>query len=404
MTDMRERLIGGALVWARLHAARDLRNGKGAKAALIIPPAAAGSVGDAAMINATCAALRERGFAHIALASPGGWEALSDIDEWLDLNAWFFGQSRRVLARGVRRLGAFSRSVLIGADCIDGVYNPGSITRRLTLLHEHAGIGGETTVLGSSFGLHPDPVAVERLRSLHRDIVICARDPVSYNRLATATGRPIRQTADLAFLIKSDLGHDAARVALAFIERQAKTGRRTIGLNINFLIEAAHPGFAAAHRRLVDRLLASEHALLLVPHDNRGKTTDASLLDMAIAHLTPAQREHVAMLPPSPPCATKAVLGRLDAIVTSRMHAAILALSTGTAAISFVYQGKFEGLYRLLGLENTGWLLDPAELVHDSVATTDRICALIADAHQSDRIIAAGVAKARALADDNFAS
>ena len=41
----------------------------------------------------------------------------------------------------------------------------------------------------------------------------------------------------------------------------------------------------------------------------------------------------------------KSVIGLCDLLITCRMHIAIVALSKNVPVISFVYQGKFEGLY-----------------------------------------------------------
>jgi polysaccharide pyruvyl transferase WcaK-like protein len=55
----------------------------------------------------------------------------------------------------------------------------------------------------------------------------------------------------------------------------------------------------------------------------------------------------------------KRILGFCGHVITSRMHVAIGALGMGVPVTSFVYRGKFEGLYQHFGL--TDGLLEPTE-------------------------------------------
>ena len=375
---------------------------KGTRRALVIPPTAAGSIGDAAMMNATRARLRKRGFTHVAVAIADGWDAIEGFDTYLPGDDWFFYERKSALARLVGTLGQFSHSFLIGADCIDGTYNAGSITRRMTLLDEHARLGGRARIMGSSFSAAPKRVAIERLRTLDTSITLCARDPVSRDRLIAATRRDIAQTADLAFLTSADPDHPNAAAALSFIDAQNNAGRSVIALNINCVVEQKHPGFAAAHRQLVSSLLDRGYAVLMVPHDSRGEVNDAALLAGAITEVSPEASERIGWLEESPPAATRAVLARVDAIVTSRMHAAILAMSAGTPAICFTYQGKFEGLYQLLGLIDEGLLFDPAKLVEQPAQTQDAILQQIERRAALAETLSAKLGRVRELADKNF--
>ncbi len=342
---------------------------------LVIPPTAAGSVGDAAMLWVAFDELKLAGFERVSYAGPGGWDALPDFDSHHDMDAWFFSSRRSALAQAIKLLGNFSHSMLVGADCIDGTYNPGSITRRMHLLDEHARLGGDARILGSSFSDNPNRDAVSVLRELHPRVVINARDPVSKSRMEQVLARQIQQTADMAFLTPENSNLLEAGAVTSFVREQRDQGRAVVGLNICSTIARTNPGYVEANQKLLSRLIQADYAVLLVPHDNRGTRNDALLLAEAAKTVPPALQGHLLALPETGPGTVKASLGKVDALITGRMHAAILAMGAGTPAISFTYQGKFEGLYQLLDLENEGLLFDPSHFA----SSPERIIEAILD-------------------------
>lgn len=76
------------------------------------------------------------------------------------------------------------------------------------------------------------------------------------------------------------------------------------------------------------------------------------------------------------PRAYKALAGRLSVLLGSRMHATILAATTGTPVVGLSYNKKFEGFFRLLGRENQ------VITIEDFVAgqRTDTLATLLGDA------------------------
>lgn len=370
--------------------------------AVVIPPADIGSVGDAAMLNAVRTQLRNRGFRHIGILLAEGWDAIAGFDEYIPADDWFYLERRSALAKIIEKLGGFKHSYLVGADCIDGVYNPGSISRRMQVLQEHAELGGNARILGSSFSLSPNPIAIDALKALDPSIVVCARDPVSRRRIQDATGRDVRQTADLAFFTGEDTDHANSASALAFIRDIRSLGFGVVGLNINFLVELKHPGFCEAHIKLVKELLENDIGILLVPHDSRGEESDADLLMRATMDVPEPLKSRIMLLEEAPPAATRSVLGSLDMVITSRMHAAILAMSASTPAISFVYQNKFEGLYELVSMSEEGLLFDPAELIDYPDKTVGSIMSIIERRQSISKALANNLDRVIGLANANF--
>lgn len=343
------------------------------RSVLIIPPSAAGSVGDAAMLSVAFDQLKSAGFDRISYAGMDGWDALPGFDSHHNLDAWFFSERRSALAQAIKLLGDFSHTMLVGADCIDGTYNPGSIKRRIHLLDEHAKLGGNARILGSSFSDKPHEDAVSALRGLHPGVVINARDPLSRSRMEQCLARQVQQTADMAFLTPENSKSSVAVALTSFVREQREKGRVLVGLNICSNIARIVPGYVEANQQLLARLIQADYAVLLVPHDNRGPDNDAVLLTNAAKKITPSLHDRLFALPETDPGTIKASLRMTEAIVTGRMHAAILAMSAGIPALSFTYQGKFEGLYQLLNLENEGLLFDPSYFAENPSSTIDSI-------------------------------
>lgn len=390
-----------AVPFARAFTPRRNKAGELRRAALI-PPAMPGSLGDVAMLSASSAFLRRKGFGAVDLMFGKDWPLDAPIDRRINAERFFYKGSDLHFASLIPRLAAYSHAYFVGADVVDGAYNPGSVRRRLAMLAEVARLGGSSTVLGSSFNAHPEPSCVAVLRALPAEIAICARDPVSRGRMEQFLDRPIRQVADLAFLLEPRPDHPTAADALAWITERRTAGDRVIGLNANYLHAEKHPALPAALPNLLKALLRADVSVLLVPHDIRTGRPDAALLAAAAAELPEADRGRVRMIAPESPAAIKAALARLDLIVTGRMHAAILAMGGGTPAFSFAYQDKFEGLLTLFGLQSADLLSTPEDLIAEPAAVAEKALAHLDNAPALRARIEAHLPTVTALAEQNF--
>lgn len=368
-----------------------------------MPPADQGSLGDAAMMNSACAFLKSSGVAEVDLLLKQGWEAISGFDRQLDAGDYFYGGWRRKFLPVLASLGRYSHVFFVGADVVDGVYNPASVQRRLGVLAEVARIGGAATIFGCSFSETPDPACVEALRALPASVRIKARDPISKGRLERTLQRPIDLVADLAFLLPAKPDAPQARSALAWVEDRRRSGDRVVAINANYLIDAKHPGFSAGIGGLMKALVKNGVSLLLVPHDTRTERSDRHILEEAAAGIESEFQSRLRLLPPEEPGMIKAVLGGVDLVVTGRMHVAILAMGAGRPALSFGYQGKFEGLYQLLGLSGAGLLLPPSMLVERPQEVAEIVRERLEDADVLAARIAMSLPAVQDLARANFA-
>lgn len=394
---MKETLIDVLIAGARqLSALRPAPHGS----ALIVPPAGPGSLGDAAMLGASRDELRRLGFTRVDLGLSGDWSAVEGFDNYIDMAEYFYGGVRRKLPGYVLGLGAYSHVFMVGADVIDGAYAPGSVIRRLGILAEHARQRRGARVLGSSLNETPDADCIAALAALPASVGVLARDKISYGRLTSHLTRPIGLVADLAFLLEPRPQSQEAQDTLQWIRGRRQDGDRVVALNINALVEAQAPGFAAAHRTLVFELMKRNVSFVLVPHDTRGERSDAELSAEATAGFS---TQRVRQLDPREPGMIKACLMAADLIVTSRMHVAILGMGGGTPALSFGYQGKFEGLYDLLDLPRDELLLAPRTMLDAPEAVLDRVVTALDSRDRHAARLDASLPGARKLSRLNFA-
>ncbi|ORE91495.1 hypothetical protein ATO13_19700 [Stappia sp. 22II-S9-Z10] len=376
-----------------------MHRASGERWALVIPASTHGSLGDAAMTIVARDHLREAGH-KVCLLADDTWPALSGFDAYVPADDYLFHGGRRTFLELMWRTRGIGSVALVGADILDGIYNPNSVLRRLKIVAALARRGCAATVLGSSFNAAPNPVCVAALAALPPEVTIKARDPVSRERMASRLGRPIDLVADLAFLCPVEPGTDSP--AHRFIAAERAEGRRIVALTANFSLAHKVEGFEAAHVPLAKAIIAAGHSIVMVPHDTRRNDSDEAVLRRVAEALEPEERSRIHVIAPDFPGRVKAVLAACDISVTSRMHAAILAMGTGVPAYCFDYQGKFEGLFTLLGLTGEDLLHAPEALVADPEGTARRVLAKFAERDRLSAHIAARLPEIRALSRANF--
>jgi polysaccharide pyruvyl transferase WcaK-like protein len=372
--------------------------------AAIIPPALPGSVGDAAMVSAAAEVLRAQGYERVDLFYGGEWPLDVKIDHRLETDSYFYGNSRSRYAELVSALADYAAVVFVGADVIDGAYNPGSVRRRLALVEDAAASGRIGVILGASYNETPDAGLETFIRDLHENVVICARDPVSRDRMEKAFNRPIVQTADVAFLLSPRPEHPDAIAAIDWISSRRRDGDAVIGFNVNYLQVNRDPNLFGAQAEAARLLIENGRSLILVSQDSRTSQSDAVLARKLVDSLPPHMRNRTYVLETVSPGAIKAALGQVDILVTGRLHALILALGAGTPGIALAYQGKFEGLYNLLDLPIGRLLTFPTSVVTDPASVLHLTNAALRSVDELRAKVAKGLPTIQAMSNMNFKS
>lgn len=316
--------------------------GIGGAGTLVITPDDPGSLGDEAMIRAISDRFGTEGLDATtwrALGEPGFSGVRASVDVRL-----LKGQTAE------QTLANYARFGCVGADVMDGLYAYADSCLRLRLLGLSAAMGLESRLFGFSFNANPHPKVAEEFRRLHKDVVVCLRDPVSFKRLESVTGHPLRLVADLAFLVHpAEVVSPQARETLIWLREQREVhGRQVIGLNVHPLFSFNHgAGITEALIKAFASLVASngDCAFVLVPHDFRPVFGDIAVLSQVMNALNVESKSRVQMVSDMrDPAELKGFVGHLDGVLTGRMHLAIAAMGQGVPVAGITYQGKFEGL------------------------------------------------------------
>ncbi|MDY6783750.1 MAG: polysaccharide pyruvyl transferase family protein [Cyanobacteriota bacterium] len=342
--------------------------------ALILPPAPPGSLGDEALVWGAIDFLKGVGIQRIGIVSykPSlKWKNLDSLSDNIELHHHFLGGYLLAPAAKLNFIDAVSQYqhfYCIGADVMDGYYSEVDSLQRLEFVKLAIKMGCRADVLGFSFNDKPKGNILEALQKLPPTVGLCARDPVSHRRLVEGLDRPVKLVADLAFLMKPAEDSQIVREVSNWVGSKQAEGRVVLGINANYkLVEKLE---IPEIERLVQIYIATLNELyaqkpnlsfVLIPHDFRninGKNSDIVLAKAILEQLPPEMQGDCIQVPT--PCSAadiKGIAGKLDLVLSGRMHFAIASLGQETPAACITYQGKFEGLFEHLGLE--GMTIEP---------------------------------------------
>jgi colanic acid/amylovoran biosynthesis protein len=247
--------------------------------------------------------------------------------------------------------------VLVGADVLDGSYDPVFSTRLIALTDLLGRAGASAVVMGFSVSKHPHPKIGKVFEACNSVQRFNLRDPVSIGRFRTMCDAPAKLVADVAFLLEAVQGRRSA-ITRAWIDEQKAAGRVVLGVNIHptlFEPTERHKSsklvarLASALARAIDTFDAS---IVLVEHDFRDASSDRHCLDPLHRAL---REQHAARVhrPQEPLDAAelKGLAAMVDGILTGRMHLAIAALGVGTPIFGIDYKDKMEGLFQLFEID-----------------------------------------------------
>lgn len=370
--------------------------------AALIPPARPGNMGDAAMLSAAGDYLRAQGFESVDLLDENVWKLDTPIDRQVATSRFFFNNSPLQQASIILGLRRYSHIFFVGADVIDGAYARTSVMRRIALLAEASSAGKTAVILGASYNENPHEDVRQALEASPQSMHICARDPLSWQRLTKATHRTIRQTADVAFLLEAAGDHPDAVAAIAWIHERRAAGDKIVAINMNYLLHERHPGLRRSYDHVVGALKAKGCSFVMVPHDTRSAQSDVAHLEQLIADNRAILGESAYLLRTDSPKATKAALAEVDMLISGRMHAMILAMGAGTPGIGIAYQNKFEGMLELFDMAPDAFTISPESAVQDPGELEAKAMRILDDLPRIRGNLSAKFPEVRTLAIGNF--
>jgi colanic acid/amylovoran biosynthesis protein len=248
---------------------------------------------------------------------------------------------------------ATGRLDVIGADVMDGGYNPLHSVQRWSIARSAGARGVATRILGFSWSDAPSPGARAAMQAASRHAELFARDPVSLRRLVADGAHAVRPAADVVFTMSDGLlPQDIA----TWISEQRRSGRRVAAVNVSGLVAGSFdqvPGLVTLVREWLDH----EWSVLLVPHVWREGDDDVVQCRRVADHYADVDRLRLVerrLLPVE----VRGVGAAVDVVVSARMHLSVMALAAGTPAVTVDTQGKVEGLCELAqplaGMVRTG--------------------------------------------------
>ncbi|TBW32961.1 hypothetical protein EYW49_21145 [Siculibacillus lacustris] len=294
--------------------------------------------------------------------------------------------------------------VALGADIMDAYHDFLGSAKMIAVVDLPARRGIPSSVLGFSFNARPNPRLAAHFAGVSPDVRFRLRDEISFERFGRFSPATSELVADSAFVltpgaVADDLG--------AWIDAMHADGRKVIGINVHPMLfrDATDEQIATIVQRGADALLACAEtarvAWLLLPHDYRGRLGDAVCLEPIRDRVAGILGDTVRHLDGRHRASTlKAVAGRLDGVVSGRMHLAIATLGMGVPALCATYQDKFEGLYRHFGLPD--WLLLSPESFLVEGTFRDALARFIQQLPELTRIVGARREAVLALSRQNF--
>lgn len=385
---------------------------KDGRSALILPAASPGSLGDDAMLSATVHHLRNKGCRRIGLIFDGltpKFRYSASVDQEVNIEGYFCSNRWRDKIRFVLIAARYHSFYAIGADVLDGYYSDHQSYKMLRLVSLSADTGLDTTILGFSFNQQPRHRSLRALQQLPRDVKLCARDPISQQRLREFAGRPVELVADLAFLLQSNPNTNTVRNTLSWINKQVENENILFGMNANRLHAQVVQGRSVVNivkmyrEAIVDLCKQYKNiCFVFIPHDFRGEDNDLALAVAIYESLPHVIKDKCFIISTAcGPAEIKAICGRLHFVLSGRMHLAIACLSQRTPVACISYQGKFTGLFKFFGLEE--FVIDPEEALKEG-CLADKLSSLIKRRAEATTKIAEKLPEVLMLAEKNFGS
>ena len=288
----------------------------------------------------------------------------------------------RVIPRGPKGLAALMRAAAADRVIIAGgglfqdddsrAKMPYWAARISLLKSVNARVSG--LAIGAGPLAHPESRVAARVAcaALER---VSVRDRFAREALAACTSRPVTIVPDPAFMLdpapRELAGAQLRRLGMpegrpyiaATVHRwfHARGGVLPNALKARLGIEAKRDhqrfdGLLGVYARALDTLAQKLGAeVLLLPGYNTSFEGDDAACE-ALRLRMPGSRVHVARI--GDPRLYKALLGQAALVISARMHPLILAAGMGVPFVGLSYNGKFDGLYELLGLSSRSLPLD----------------------------------------------
>ncbi|MCH5312438.1 MAG: polysaccharide pyruvyl transferase family protein [Prevotella sp.] len=250
--------------------------------------------------------------------------------------------------------------VIIGADCMGGVYSPKYSLVLLSLYKLSVCAGIRTSLFGFSYNEHPYKGINKAFRYMN-DLTYNIRDPHSLERFSKFTHIKGNLVADAAFLLKPRIDFESYDEIKSWVDNLHIHEQLVIAFNFHPMLrkynqesERVNDAKSVA-KNLVSALKTHSNVnFLLLPHDDRNGIGDMVMLDIINTILLESGFANRILYLRNVPRAShlKAICALMDGVISGRLHLAIASLGSGVPVLVGSYQDKFKGLLRHFKISN----------------------------------------------------
>jgi len=293
------------------------------------------------------------------------------------------------IAKLLSALTRCQRSIVIGADIMDGTYQETPSIARFQFAWLAGKATGDSRIVGFSWSPDATPSCRSAAKVVHASGVrLYARDPRSRDRLR-AIGVDAVLTSDIVF---GDRSYPKPTGLAAVADTASKP---YVVLNISGLSHHAET-LLEAYVAIANHLHSRGYVIYLLPHVRRDRDGDLAVAHR-LHHRVGEGQSRLANL--ETPLEVASLAAGAALVVTGRMHLAVLSMMQGVPTVAIASHGKVEGLMELFG---TGRLVvDPARVQNG--ALLDAAEYALSNRRQLSEQIRARLPEVTLLARRNFA-
>jgi colanic acid/amylovoran biosynthesis protein len=322
---------------------------------LVVPTVGMGNIGDQAMLESffrrttfPVTLLVQHKDGHEVPADARGRVTVALMPDLYATRPWVRRKVRRKVASLIARHSTLS---IIGADIMDGGYDAAQSAIRFGMLCMGNELGTATRVLGFSWnGAPPESVSIA-LRSSQPKSLLCLRDPHSLARLGGDESFNLVQVSDMAFTMDEVAPYYCISTWL-----REQAGKPVVVMNVSGLL-ARVGSMTSDYVDIAKHLLQRGCSVVVLPHVIREGDDDLAASAELMFRL--GSSPHVYLIENLlTPQQVAWVARQASAVLTGRMHLAILSINQGVPAAILATQGKVSGLLDYLDMPEL--LLEPA--------------------------------------------
>lgn len=237
-----------------------------------------------------------------------------------------------------KEIGSCAAVIIVGADIMDGKYGNRTSVLRWDLAKWLAKRSIPTALYSMSWNTAPTQAAKAAATAAHLNGVrIFTRDELSRERLNTI-GIKAELACDISFL-RSDEMQPSTEIFDRF-----STSTKKVLVNVSDWVTDNDEMFETIQNAL--RSLTNDYEILYVPMVHYGANTDTDACQKLAGQVGGW------VLPKLPtPSELRWMARRSEFSISARMHCCLIGFNAGLPSIGLEYQGKFQGAFKVFGLE-----------------------------------------------------